>query len=350
MEPFNLARQYASLDHISGGRVGWNIVTTWAPGAEQNFGREAQPSHQDRYATAEEFMQVATGLWDSWADDALLDDQAAGRFADPRRIRALNHAGTHYRVAGPLNVPRPPQGWPVLVQAGSSDTGRRFAARWAEAVFTAHLEKATAEAFYRDLKALVVQQGRRPEHVLVLPGLSAVIGGTEAEAQRIAQELNELTDPEVGRSRMSGRFGGYDFSHLPLDRPLTLQDFPPPSSVEAARSRTEVITGMVAREQPTLRELLQKLAGARGHFTMAGTPDQVADMIEDWFASGAADGFNLMPPVLPAMLDAFVDHVVPILQRRGLFRTEYTATTLRGHYGLPRPENRRFEAAAAAER
>lgn len=344
MEPFNLARQFASIDHISAGRAGWNIVTTWSPGAERNFGRDAQPAHEDRYAGAEEFMRVATGLWDSWADDALLDDQAAGRFADPRRIAALNHAGAQYRVAGPLNVPRPPQGWPVLVQAGSSDTGKRFAARWADAVFTAHLEKATALAFYRDLKALVVQEGRNPDHVLVLPGLSAVIGGTEAEARRLAQELNELADPETGRARLSGRFGGHDFSHLPLDRPLTVDDFPPPSSVQAARSRTEVITGMVAREAPTLRQLLQKLAGARGHFTMAGTPEQVADLIADWFATGTADGFNLMPPVLPAMLDAFVDQVVPILQERGLFRAGYTETTLRGHYGLPRPRNRRFAA------
>jgi alkanesulfonate monooxygenase SsuD/methylene tetrahydromethanopterin reductase-like flavin-dependent oxidoreductase (luciferase family) len=232
-------------------------------------------------------------------------------------------------VAGPLNMPRCPQGRPVLVQAGSSDTGRRFAARHAEAVFTAHMEKATAQAFYADLKALVAAEGRAPEQVLILPGLSPMIASTEAEAQRIAREVNDLSDPEVGRKRLSGRFGGHDFSHLPLDRPLTPDDFPPPSSVEAARSRTEVILGVVRREKPTLRQLLASLAGARGHFTVAGTPEQIADLIEDWFSDGVADGFNIMPPVLPAMLDVFSAEVIPLLQQRGLFRRSYEGTMLR---------------------
>jgi FMN-dependent oxidoreductase (nitrilotriacetate monooxygenase family) len=339
-EPFNLARQFASLDHISGGRAGWNIVTSWAPGAERQFGHGAQPDHAARYARAEEFVAVACALWDSWADDAILDDPASGRFADARRIRAPDHAGPHYRVAGPLNLPRPPQGRPVLVQAGSSDAGRRFAARHAEAVFTAHLERRTAEAFRRDLRALVREEGRDPDRVLVLPGLSAVIGSTEEEARRIERELGELADPEIGRARLSGRFGGHDFSHLPLDRPLRVEDFPPPEGVQAARSRTAVITDHVARERPTLRQLLQRLAGARGHFCMAGTPEGVADLMEDWMRAGAADGFNLMPPVLPAMLDRFVGQVVPILQRRGLFRREYAGPMLRDQYGLARPERR----------
>jgi len=225
----------------------------------------------------------------------------------------------------------------VLVQAGSPDTGRRFAARHAEAVFTAHMEKATAQAFYTDLKTLVQAEGRNADQVLILPGLSPMVASTEAEAQRLVREVNELSDPEVGRMRLSGRFGGHDFSHLPLDRPLTPDDFPPTSSVEAARSRTEVIMGVVRREQPTLRQLLASLAGARGHFVFAGTPEQVADLIEDWFTSGAADGFNIMPPVLPAMLDTFSAEVVPLLQRRGLFRTAYEGTTLRDHYGLDWP-------------
>jgi alkanesulfonate monooxygenase SsuD/methylene tetrahydromethanopterin reductase-like flavin-dependent oxidoreductase (luciferase family) len=223
------------------------------------------------------------------------------------------------------------------VQAGSSETGRRFAARHAEAVFTAQMEKATAQDFYRDLKRLVAEEGRAPEGVVILPGLSPVIGGTEAEAQRIHRELNDLTDPEVGRQRLSGRFGGHDFSHLPLDRPLTAEDFPDPGTVQAARSRTEVIVGLVRREKFTLRQLLAYLAGARGHFTTAGTPEQIADLIEDWFNDGAADGFNLMPPLLPSMLDVFTAEVVPILQKRGLFRTAYEGTTLRDHFGLPRP-------------
>jgi FMN-dependent oxidoreductase (nitrilotriacetate monooxygenase family) len=337
-EPFNLARQFASLDHMSGGRVGWNIVTTWLAAASGNFGGQGPLSHAERYQRAEEYMRVVTGLWDSWSDDAVLDDRASGAYARPDGIRAVNHVGPHYQVTGPLNLPRCPQGRPVFVQAGSSETGRRFAARHAEAVFTAQMEKATAKDFYADLKRLAVEEGRRPEHVLILPGLSPVIGSTEAEANRIARELNNLSDPEVGRKRLSGRFGGHDFSHLPLDRVLSPEDFPDPDTVEAARSRTEVIIGLVRREQPTLRQLLGYLAGARGHFVTTGTPEQIADLIEDWFRDGAADGFNVMPPVLPAMLEVFISEVVPLLQRRGLFRTAYSGDSLRALYGLPRPD------------
>jgi FMN-dependent oxidoreductase (nitrilotriacetate monooxygenase family) len=336
-EPFNLARQFGSLDHISNGRIGWNIVTSWMAAAADNFGGGGQLSHAERYVRAEEYMSVVAALWDSWAADAVLDDRASGRYAKADRIRPIAHKGDHYQVAGALNLPRAPQGRPVFVQAGSSDAGRRFAARHAEAVFTAHLEKATAQAFYADLKALTAAEGRAPEQVLILPGLSAMIGSTEAEAQRLARELDELSDPEVGRKRLSGRFGGHDFSHLPLDRPLAPEDFPEPESVEAARSRTEVILSLVRRERPTLRQLLGTLAGARGHFTFAGTPEQVADLIEDWFTDGAADGFNIMPPLLPWMLDVFSAEVIPLLQRRGLFRTAYAGTTLREHYGLPWP-------------
>jgi len=336
-EPFNLARQFASIDHMSGGRAGWNIVTSWLAAAARNYGGTAQVSHADRYARGEEFVQVVKALWDSWADDAVLDDREAGQYARADRIRPINHEGEHYKVAGPINMPRSPQGRPVFVQAGSSDTGRRFAARHAEAVFTAQMEKATARDFYADLKALAAAEGRPADQVLILPGLSPLIAGTEAEAQRQARELNDLTDPEVGRKRLSGRFGGHDFSPLPLDKPLSPEDFPDPSTVEAARSRTEVIVGLVRREKPTLRQLLAYLAGARGHYTTAGTPEQIADLMESWFEDGAADGFNVMPPVLPAMLDVFVAEVIPILQKRGLFRTEYEGETLRDHYGLDRP-------------
>jgi FMN-dependent oxidoreductase (nitrilotriacetate monooxygenase family) len=338
-EPFNLARQFASLDHISNGRVAWNIVTSWLATAANNFGGEGQLSHADRYARGEEFMAVVKALWDSWADDAIVDDRAGGLYAKADRIRPIDHKGDYYEVAGPLNMPRCPQGRPVLVQAGSSDTGRRFAARHAEAVFTAHMEKATAQAFYADLKALVAAEGRTPDQVLILPGLSPMIASTEAEAQRLAREVNALSNPEVGRKRLSGRFGGHDFSHLPLDRPLVPEDFPAPSSVEAARSRTEVILSVVRGEKPTLRQLLASLAGARGHFTFAGTPEQAADLIEDWFSDGAADGFNIMPPLLPAMLDVFCAEVIPLLQRRGLFRTAYAGETLREHYGLAWPQS-----------
>jgi len=336
-EPFNLARQFASIDHISNGRAAWNIVTSWLATAASNFGGEGQVSHADRYTRGEEFMSVVKALWDSWADDAVLDDRAGGNYAQGDRIRPINHRGDFYGVAGPLNMPRCPQGRPVLVQAGSSDTGRRFAARHAEAVFTAHMAKATAQEFYADLKRLAVEEGRAADQVLILPGLSPMIAGTEEEAQRLAREANELTDPEVGRRRLSNRFGGHDFSDLPLDRPLRPEDFPDPSSVQAARSRTEVILNLVRRDKQTLRELLGYLAGARGHYVTAGTPEQIADLIEDWFNDGAADGFNVMPPLLPVQLDVFSAEVIPILQRRGLFRTEYEGATLRDHYGLKWP-------------
>ena len=337
MEPFNLARQFASLDHVSAGRIGWNIVTTWSVPAARNFGDNNQVSHADRYIRAEEYVNVTKALWDSWSDDAVIDNRASGLYARAEGIRPIDHMGDYYQVAGPLNVPRCPQGRPVLVQAGSSEVGREFAARHAEAVFTAHLEMATAVDFYKDLKSRAKAQGRDPDGVVILPGFSPIIAGTEAEAKKIAQELDELADVEVGRKRLTGRFGGCDFSHLPLDRPLTTDDFPDPATVQAARSRTEVIVGMVAREKPTLRQLLARLAGARGHFIFAGTPEQVADELEAWFKSGAADGFNLMPPIIPWMLEVFVEEVVPLLQQRGLFREEYKGTMLRDHYGLERP-------------
>jgi len=336
-EPFNLARQFASLDHVSAGRIGWNIVTTWSVPAASNFGASDQVSHADRYLRAEEYVNITKALWDSWSDDAVVDNRTSGVYAKVESIRPIDHAGDYYQVAGPLNVPRCPQGRPVLVQAGSSEVGREFAARHAEAVFTAHLEMATAIDFYKDLKSRAKAQRRDPDSIIILPGFSPIIAGTEAEAKQIAKELNELTDVEVGRKRLTGRFGGYDFSHLPLDRPLTTDDFPDPSTVQAARSRTEVILGMVMREKPTLRQLLAKLAGARGHFIFTGTPEQVADELELWFKSGAADGFNLMPPIIPWMLEVFVEEVVPLLQQRGVFREEYKGTMLRDHYGLKRP-------------
>lgn len=340
--PFNLARQYASLDHISNGRAAWNIVTTWMVAAGRNFGDTTQLTHAERYARAEEFMEVVKALWDSWADDAVADDRATGQYARPERIRPINHAGRYYDVAGPLNVPRCPQGRPVLVQAGSSDSGRDFAARHAEAIFTAHMEKTTAQAFYADIKRRIIAAGRRTSQVHVLPGMSPMIAGTEAEAQRLVDELNELTGVEVGLKRLSNRFGGHDFSKLPLDRPLTRADFPDPGAVEAARSRTELIVGLAERERLTMRQLLASLAGARGHYTVAGTPEQIANLMVDWFNDGAADGFNVMPPLFPAQLEVFVAEVIPLLQRRGLFRTAYEGTTLREHYGLDRPASALF--------
>ena len=268
-----------------------------------------------------------------------IDDRANGKYLKQNSVREGGHEGTFYNVAGPLNVPRGPQGWPVLVQAGSSDTGRKFAAQHAEAVFTAHMEKSSAKAFYSDLKSLVKAEGRDEKQCLILPGLSPVIASTDGDAKQFRDELNNLADPQEGLISLSARFGGTDFSHLPLDTPLSPDDFPDPSTVEAARSRTEVILGVVRNERPTMRQLLSKLAGARGHYVVSGTPEHIADLIEDWFIDGVADGINLMPPVLPKMLDVFIDEVVPLLQRKGIFRTEYQGNTLRDHYGLDRPDN-----------
>ncbi len=336
-EPFNLARQFASLDHVSAGRIGWNIVTSFMPAAGRNFGNIGRPTHRERYQRAEEFVRLCKALWDSWHDDAVVDDRTGGRYANKDRIKAINHSGEHYSVAGPLNLPRCPQGRPVLVQAGSSDDGISFAAKHAEAVFTAHLEKETAQSFYRDLKGQAVDIGRPADQVMILPGLSPIIGGTESEAKRLARELDDLCDYEVGRKRLSDHFGGHDFSHLPLDRPLHPEELPDPARNEAARSRSELIVSAVRRDGLTLRQLLNKLSQARGHFAFAGTPEQLAELMEDWVDDGAADGFNLMPPLLPAMLEVFIAEVVPILRRRGRFRGSYQGTTLREHYGLHRP-------------
>lgn len=337
--PYNLARQFASIDHMSGGRVGWNIVTTWQATAAANYGAAKMVDHGERYARAEEYLQAVKGLWNSWADDAVVNDPNSGVYLNMDRIKPVNHHSENYHVEGPLNMPRGPQGHPVLVQAGSSPSGRQFAARHAEAIFNVSMEKAPAQEFYKDIKSKIADQGRAPEQTLVLPGMSTIIGGTEAEAQKIADELGDLIDIEVGRRKLSNRFGGYDFSHLPVDEPLSVDDFPDPSTVETVKSRTEVMVGLVRRDRLTLRQLVRKMAEARGHLNVIGTPEQCADLIEDWFTDGAADGFNLMPPLMPMMLEAFVDEVIPILQKRGLFRTQYEGNTLRDHYGLDKPKS-----------
>lgn len=339
-EPFNLARQLASLDHVSNGRIGWNIVTTFSIPASRNFSASERASHADRYQRGDEFVEVAKALWDSWTDDAVVDDRERGLYAHLDRIRPIDHEGPHFQVAGPLNIPRSPQGRPVLIQAGSSETGRDFAARHADAIFTAHSSIEPAKAFYADQKSRIRALGRPTDQVLILPGFSPMIASTEAEAKRMERELNDLADPEVGRMKLSDRFDGQDLTHLPLDKPLSIDDFPDLAHNEGTRSRVELILRIVREERPTLRQLLGKLSGARGHFVMAGTPEQVADVMESWVDGGAADGFNLMPPLLPLMLDVFADEVVPILQRRGRFRTSYQGQTLRDHYGLARPDRR----------
>ncbi|XXT20278.1 LLM class flavin-dependent oxidoreductase [Sorangium sp. So ce429] len=337
-EPFNLARRFASLDHISGGRAGWNIVTTAGVDAARNFNLEELPAHSDRYARAAEFIDVSLKLWDSWEDDAPLGDKENGVWGDERKIHPPRHVGRYFKVEGALNVPRPPQGYPLLVQAGSSEDGKELAARYAEAVFTAQQTLADGQQFYADLKARVRALGRDPEGIKILPGIVPVIGATEAEAQALDAELDRLIKPEYAKRQLAQTLRVRP-EDLDLDAELP-KDLPSEDQIEGAKSRYTLIVTLARRERLTVRQLIGRLGGGRGHRTFAGTPEQVADAIQHWWEQGAADGFNVMPPVLPSGLEAFVDHVVPILQRRGLFRTEYEDRTLRDHYGLPRPTNR----------
>ncbi|GAA1102316.1 LLM class flavin-dependent oxidoreductase [Kitasatospora arboriphila] len=336
-EPYNLARQFASLDHISRGRAGWNIVTSAGDRAAQNFGRDANQEHALRYERADEFLDVVTALWDSWEDGALLLDRTTGAFADPDRVHEIDHTGTHFRVRGPLNIPRSPQGHPLLVQAGSSGSGRAFAARRAEAVFTAQQTLEEGQSFYADLKRQAAAAGRDPQQVKILPGVVPVIGSTEAEARRLDEELDALISPARAVSVLSGVLG-VDLTDHPLDAPLP--PLPPVTEINGAKSRFELVRDLAERDGLTLRQLIGRLGGGRGHQVSVGTPEQIADHIETWFTRGAADGFNVMPPILPDGLTDFVEQVLPILRKRGLFREGYTGRTLREHYGLHRPAGR----------
>ncbi|KQV05407.1 MULTISPECIES: LLM class flavin-dependent oxidoreductase [unclassified Kitasatospora] len=336
-EPYNLARQFASLDHISHGRAGWNIVTSAGERSAQNFSRSANQEHAVRYQRAAEFLDVVTALWDSWEDGALTLDRATGAFADAGRVHEIDHVGEHFQVRGPLNIPRPPQGHPLLVQAGSSDNGRAFAARWAEAVFTAQQTLAEGQSFYADLKRQAAGFGRAPEQVVVLPGVVPVLGSTEEEAHRLDRELDDLINPARSVGVLSTVLG-IDLTDHPLDEPLP--PLPPVTEINGAKSRFELIRDLAERDRLTLRQLVGRLGGGRGHQVVVGTPEQLADHIETWFTQGAADGFNIMPPILPDGLTDFVEQVLPILRKRGLFREGYTGRTLREHYGLPRPAGR----------
>jgi FMN-dependent oxidoreductase (nitrilotriacetate monooxygenase family) len=333
-EPYHLARKFASLDHLSGGRAGWNIVTSAGADEARNFNRDARPDHELRYERATEFLEVVTKLWDSWEDDALVIDKESGIFADTERIHTLDHSGPHFQVRGPLNTPRPVQGYPLLVQAGSSETGKEYAARFAEAVFTAQQTFDEGKAFYDDVKGRLAKYNRRPDQIKILPGISPILGRTESEAQQREADLNGLINPEYGLRQLSNMLD-HDLFGYDLDGPLPEVG----NHTEGNQSRFDLVTTLARREQLSIRQLIERLAGGRGHRVFAGTPTQVADQIEQWFTEGAADGFNIMPATLPGGLTDFVDLVVPELQRRGLFRTEYTTKTLREHYGLARPDN-----------
>ena len=334
-DPYLLTRKFASLDHISGGRAAWNVVTT-AADVSRNFGLSSHPKHAERYERAEEFVDVVKGLWDSYEDDAFIRDKEAGIYVDPDKIHLLNHQGRFFNIRGPLNIGRPPQGYPVIVQAGASDAGRELAGRTAEVIFTANLTLADAQEFYRDIKGRLAKYSRAPEDLVIMPGIFPVIGGTEAEAQEKYEFLQSLIHPTVAWGILKRHYQGADLSSYSLDDPAP----PLPTETNGNKSRLKLVSDLVARERPTLRQLYLSVATARGHRTVVGTPEQIADAIADWFQNEAADGFNLMPPVLPTGLTEFIDQVVPILQKRGLFRTDYEGRTLRENLGLRRPPNR----------
>ena len=333
-EPFHVARKFASLDHLSGGRAGWNLVTSADPREAWNFSRDSHLAHANRYGRAEEFVDVVRGLWDSYEDDAFVRDQASGRFFDPDRLHLLAHEGEHFSVRGPLNVPRPPQGHPVVVQAGSSDAGRALAARTAEVIFTAQERLDDAVAFYADVKGRMAGYGRDPDHLKIMPGAMPIIGRTRGEAQDRFGALQELIHPVVGRSLLE-QLTGADLSAYPDDAPVP--DMP---ETEGGKSRKDLFMQLARREGLTIRELYLRAAGARGHWIIPGTAADVADALEERFEAHGADGFNIMPPTLPGGLDEVAAHLIPELQRRGLFRTAYEGATLRDNLGLPRPRNR----------
>jgi FMN-dependent oxidoreductase (nitrilotriacetate monooxygenase family) len=331
-DPYTTARKFASLDWVSGGRAAWNVVTTGAD-VSANFSRTEHLEHSKRYERAEEYIDVVKGLWDSYDDDAFVRDRASGVYLDLNKFHVLNHVGPHFQVRGPLNIARPPQGYPVIVQAGASEPGRELAARTAEVIFTANLVLADAQEFYADVKGRLAKYGRRAEDLLVMPGIFAVLGGTEAEARSRYEELQALVHPAVAWSILRRHYQGVDLSGYSLD------DIAPPlpRDTNGSKSRLKLVSDLVERDRPTLRQLYREVSTARGHLTTVGTPEQVADLIQTWFEQGAADGFNVMPPVLPAGLTEFVDEVVPILQRRGIFRDDYEGRTLRENLGLARP-------------
>jgi FMN-dependent oxidoreductase (nitrilotriacetate monooxygenase family) len=330
-DPYNLARRFATLDLASKGRVGWNVVTTADPTAARNFSVDDVTAHTERYERASEFTEVVKALWDSWDDGAFVGDKISGLFVDVSKVQPIRHAGRYYRVHGPLNVPRSAQGRPVLVQAGGSDDGRNLAARHAEAIFSVALSKADGRAFAQDIRARALALGRT-DPIVFLPGLATTIGSTEAEVRQREEALWDLLPLEYGVARIASTLQ-IDPTRLQLDAPL-----PDDLAIPAHGMQTfaSAMLSAARRDRLTVRQLVRRLGGSTGHRLLAGTPEAIADDIEAWFLSGAADGFNLMPDVLPEGLEVFVDHVVPLLRQKGIFRHDYKGRTLREHFGLPK--------------
>ncbi|RJL19923.1 LLM class flavin-dependent oxidoreductase [Paracoccus siganidrum] len=344
-EPYNTARKFASLDLISQGRAGWNVVTTATEAAARNFNLDRQFPHAYRYKRAAEHVEVVRKLWDSFEDDIFIRDKASGDFYDRDKLHPADHKGEHFKVQGPLNVPRSPQGHPVIVQAGQSEDGRALAAATAEVIFTAHQHLSTAQEFYRDIKSRARELGRNPDHILIMPGVAPFVGRTDEEAREKYDALTSLIRDEDGVSLLNGLTGGtLDLTGYDLDAPL-----PPAPPTEGMKSRQALIRQIADENDFTIRQLFQWVATARGHYTIVGSVSRIADVLQEWFENEGADGFNILPPWLPTGLNDFVDLVIPELQRRGLFRTEYEGRTLRENLGLPFPVNRHAAARAAAQ-
>lgn len=341
-EPFHVARRFASLDYATGGRAGWNLVTSAHEAEARNFGRDMHLPKTERYQRAREFATVVRGLWDSWEPDAFVRDKESALFFDPAKLHVLHHRGEHFKVQGPLNVPPSPQHHPIMVQAGASDEGRELAAETADVIFTASTSIEGAKAFYMDVKARLPKYGRTTADLKIMPGLNAIVGRTLEEAQRKHKELQDLIPPAVGLKMLS-HYMGVDLMGLSEDDRLP----PIPETQVGKITRADLLADLAHRENLTIRQLYQRVAGARGHYQIVGTPEMIVDMMQEWFEGEAADGFNVMPSVYPCGLTDFINMVLPELRRRELYKTEYRGTTLREHLGL-RPPLRRFSARANA--
>ncbi len=333
LPPYHLARKFATLDHLSEGRSGWNLVTSGSEFEAKAFGLPHQLEHAERYKIAHEYVKITKGLWDSWEDDAFIHDKTNNRFFDTAKLHRVAHQGLKFNVQGSLQAPRAPQGYPVLVQAGSSNDGQDLAAATAEVVFTAQQTVEDARAFYTSLKSRLPAYGRTADDLKIMPGISPFVARSQQEAQEKFEQLQSMIDPVLGLGLLSTFLGNVDLSRYKVDDPFP-QDLP---VTEGWKSRQELFAKLAARENLSIRQLYERVASARGHWTLVGTPEHIADQLEHWFKTGAADGFNVLAPTLPHGLKDFADLVIPELQRRGLFRTEYTGRTLRDHLGLKRP-------------
>jgi FMN-dependent oxidoreductase (nitrilotriacetate monooxygenase family) len=329
-DPFTVARVFSSLDHISNGRAAWNAVTTASAASGGNFGRK-HPDHEQRYAIAEEFIEVVRDLWDCWDDDAIVADRTTGRYVNAAKVRALNHEGRFFSVRGPLNGGRSPQGQPIILQAGGSNRGQDLAARTADVVFSVVQDFEEAQQAYAGMKERVRRFGRNPDEVSVLPGVMPIVGRTDGHAREILDTLQSYVDSTEGLAMLSSRLGT-DISKYPLDGPIP--DLPLP---DTSHGFARAMLAKARRDNMSLRDLYNLTAAARGHWVLVGSASTIADTLEKWFVEKAADGFNIMPPYFPGAFDDFVDLVVPELQRRGIYRTAYSGSMLRDHFGLSKP-------------